>query len=120
MREDLKKAIATIEEVTKQRPTLFRPPIGHTNPTIARIAEELDLTVIGWSVAGYDGVARAVPSRVAARVKAAIDDGDIVLLHDAAERDDHTPACVKALPEILEGANDKNLRIARLGDWLED
>lgn len=118
VRDDLVQAIAAIEEVTGTRPHLFRPPIGHTNPTIARVAEELDLTIVGWSVAAYDGLARAVPARVAARVTARIDDGDIVLLHDAAERDDHVPACVKALPEILSGARDKNLRLARLSDWL--
>jgi len=120
VRDDLKKAVAAIENATKKKPRLFRPPIGHTNPTIARVADELDLTIVGWSVAGYDGIARAQPVRVAERVKAAMDDGDIVLLHDAAERDDHIPACVKALPEILAGAKDKNLRIAQLSDWLED
>lgn len=120
VREDLRRAVAVIEKATQKRPRLFRPPIGHTNPTIVRVADELDLTIVGWSVAGYDGLARAKPTFVAERVKAAIDDGDIVLLHDAAERDDHVPACVKALPEILAGAKDKHLRIARLSDWLED
>lgn len=120
VRADLTRAIAAIEAATQQRPRLFRPPIGHTNPTIARVAEELDLTIVGWSVAAYDGLARAEPTRVAARVVAKMDDGDIVLLHDAAEKDDHVPAGVKALPEILAGAKDKNLRVAKLSDWLED
>lgn len=120
VRDDLVRAIAALQKVTEKRPTLFRPPIGHTNPTIARVAEQLDLTVVGWSVAGYDGIARAKAARVAAHVKARIEDGDIVLLHDAAERDDHDPVGVKALPEILAGAKDKNLRIAKLSDWLDD
>lgn len=120
VRDDLKRAVAAIEKVTAQRPRLFRPPIGHTNPTIARVSEELDLTIVGWSVAAYDGIAAAKPAGVAARVKAALDDRAIVLLHDAAERDDHVPACVAALPEILAGAKDKNVAIARLEDWLED
>ena len=84
------------------------------------VADALDLTVVGWSIAGYDGIARAKPDRVAARVKAQIDDGEIVLLHDAAEKGDHDPAGPKALAEILASAKDKNLRIAKLGDWLED
>lgn len=117
---DLARAVAAIEKVTQKRPTLFRPPIGHTNPTIARVADQLDLTVVGWSVAGYDGIAGAKAARVASRIKAQMDDGDIVLLHDAAERDDHEPVCADALAEILAGAKDKNLRIAKLSDWLED
>jgi peptidoglycan-N-acetylglucosamine deacetylase len=120
VRKDLEKAVKTLEKITKKRPTLFRPPIGHTNPTIARIADQLDLTVIGWSAAGYDGIKSAKPSFVASRVERLLDDGVIVLLHDAAERDDHEPVITKALPQILDAAKEKNLKVARLSDWLED
>lgn len=120
VRRDLERAVRALEKVTRERPTLFRPPVGHTNPTIARIAEQLDLTVVGWSVAGYDGIARAKPAAVAARITHALDDGAIVLMHDAAERDDHEPAGVAALPEVLAAAKDKNLRVARLRDWLAE
>jgi peptidoglycan/xylan/chitin deacetylase (PgdA/CDA1 family) len=119
VRRDLERAVRVLERATKARPVLFRPPVGHTNPTIARIAEQLDLTVVGWSVAGYDGLARARPARVAARVGHRLDDGAIVLLHDAAELDDHEPAAVKALPEILAQAKDKNLAVVRLRDWID-
>jgi len=119
VRRDLERAMRVLEKVTNTRPTLFRPPIGHTNPTIARIAEQLDLTVIGWSIAAYDGLPGASPSKVVSRVTRRLDDGDIVLLHDAAERDDYEPAGPKALSDILLLARDKNLRIARLTDWLE-
>ena len=46
---------------TGRRPVLFRPPIGHTNPTIARVADSLGLIVVGWTVGGRDGVPRARP-----------------------------------------------------------
>jgi peptidoglycan/xylan/chitin deacetylase (PgdA/CDA1 family) len=118
VRRDLERAVKAIEKVTKTRPTLFRPPVGHTNPTIARIADQLDLTIVGWSVAGYDGIAGADPKKVAARITRRLDDGDLVLLHDAAERATHEPTAAKALPEILAAAKDRNLRIARLGDWV--
>ena len=119
VRRDLEHAVRVLEKVTKKRPTLFRPPVGHTNPTIARIAEQLDLTVVGWSVAGYDGIARAEPQKVVARITRKLDDRDIVLLHDAAERDDHEPVAPKLLPDLLAAVKDKNLRIARLGEWVE-
>jgi len=120
VKKDLEKAVRTLEKVTKNKPTLFRPPIGHTNPTIARIADQLDLTVIGWTAAGYDGIAKASPTRVAARVERELDDGVIVLLHDAAERGDHEPVITKALPLILAAAKDKNLKVARLRDWVDE
>jgi len=119
VRRDLERAVRALEKVTNERPTLFRPPVGHTSPTIARIAEQLGLTMVGWSVAGYDGIARSEPRKVVARITRKLDDGDIVLLHDAAERDDHEPVAPRILGEILAAAKDKNLRIARLGDWLE-
>ncbi len=119
VRRDLERAVRVLEKVTNQRPTLFRPPVGHTNPTIARIAEQLELTIVGWSVAGYDGIARAEPKKVLSRITRKLDDGDIVLLHDAAERDDHDPTAPKILGAILAAAKDKNLRVARLGEWVE-
>jgi peptidoglycan/xylan/chitin deacetylase (PgdA/CDA1 family) len=119
VRRDLERAVLAIERVTKRRPALFRPPIGHTNPTIARIAEQLNLVTVGWSLAGFDGIASARPDRVAARIAERLDDGDIVLLHDAAERDDHDPAGVAAVPKVLAAARDKNLRVVPLREWLE-
>ncbi|MGZ3420073.1 MAG: polysaccharide deacetylase family protein, partial [Polyangiales bacterium] len=88
VREDLLAALAAIEDATGARTTLFRPPIGHTNPTIARVAEELGLTIVGFSVRGYDGTSRARADRVRHRVISGLSDGAIVLLHDGAERDD--------------------------------
>ena len=119
VRRDLERAVKGLEKVTNERPTLFRPPIGHTNPTIARIADQLDLTVVGWSAAGRDGLAGADPKAVVSRITKDIDDGAIVLLHDAAERSDHVPAGVAALPGVLGALKDKNLRVARLRDWLD-
>ncbi len=120
VRDDLKKAMAVLTEITGDEPVLFRPPIGHTNPTIARVVKELRLEVIGWSVRALDGVAAADPRRVAARVKRGLEDGAIVLMHDASERDDRTPASVAALPSILAAMAAKNLDGVRVDDWLLD
>lgn len=119
VRRDLEKAIRAIEKVTERRPTLFRPPIGHTNPTIARVADRLELTVVGWTAAGYDGLASANASKVVSRVAQALDDGVIILLHDAAERDDYEPIITKTLPAILDAAKDKHLEIIPLTTWVE-
>jgi peptidoglycan-N-acetylglucosamine deacetylase len=117
VRADLERAIRVVENITEQTPTLFRPPIGHTNPTIARVAEQLDLTIVGWSVGARDGLASTKPADVVTRI-ARGSDGAIVLLHDAAERGDRKPACVAALPEILEQIAAKNLRVVPLATWL--
>ena len=120
VRDDLKKALDVLAEITGERPVLFRPPIGHTNPTIARVVRELGLEVVGWSVRALDGVAASDPKKVAARVKRGLSDGAIVLMHDAAEREDREPASVAALPSILAAMAANNLPGVRVDAWLSD
>lgn len=120
VRDDLVKALDVLEKITGERPVLFRPPIGHTNPTIARVVKELGLEVVGWSVRALDGVAAADPKRVAARVKRGLRDGAIVLMHDAAEREDREPASVAALPAILAAMAEKRLPGVRVDAWTAD
>jgi hypothetical protein len=47
-----------------------------------------------------------------------LEDGAIVLLHDAAERDDHCPASLGALPRILAAMRTRDLDGVRLDAWI--
>jgi peptidoglycan/xylan/chitin deacetylase (PgdA/CDA1 family) len=116
--QDLRRGVEVLERVTGARPVLFRPPIGHTNPTIARVADKLDLLVVGWTVSGRDGTGRATPAGVAARVRSQVRDGAIVLLHDAAERGTHEPAGPRALESILDALVAERLSVVPLANWL--
>lgn len=118
VREDLERGVAALERVTGARPTLFRPPIGHTNPIIARVADALDLTVIGWTVSGHDGVASARVPDVVTRVRRDLRDGIIVALHDAPERGEREPAAVKALGPILDAFASERLDVVPLARWI--
>lgn len=118
VRKDLDRAIATITRVTGTRPVLFRPPIGHTNPAIAREAERLGLVVVGWSARARDGVPGTTPAQVVGRLAPGLEDGAIVLLHDAAERDDRVPVAPAALPAVLDAISAKGLDIAELPPWI--
>jgi len=119
LREDLERGIAVLEAITGRRPRLFRPPIGHTNPAIARVVDDLDLVVVGWTISGRDGVARARVDAVAARVRRDLRDGVIVLLHDAPERGDREPAAVRALPAILDAISAERLDVVPLTCWID-
>jgi peptidoglycan/xylan/chitin deacetylase (PgdA/CDA1 family) len=118
VREDLERGVAALERATGERPILFRPPIGHTNPAIARVVGDLGLVVVGWSVSGLDGLASARPAGVAARVRRGLRDGAIVLLHDAPERGDREPAALRALPEILDAAHAARFDIVPLSQFV--
>jgi peptidoglycan-N-acetylglucosamine deacetylase len=119
VREDLRRGLEAIERITGTRPTLFRPPVGHTNPNIARVVDALDLTVVGWSAAGRDGLASAHVDDVVARVRRELRDGAIVLLHDAPETGDREPAGIKALPAILDAIAAEGLDVVPLAPWVE-
>ena len=119
VRADLERSIVLLHELTGARPLLFRAPIGHISPAMARVARELDLTAIGWSVRGVDGWSGARAAVVAAKVVPRLRDGAIVLLHDAAERGDFMPASVGALPEIVKAAQNKQLSFVRVDSWLD-
>lgn len=119
VRADLKRAIGVLEAITGETPDLWRPPVGHTNPTIARVADELDLVTVGWSVGARDGIA-AKPDAVKARVVRGLRDGAIVLLHDASERGTHEPAGVLALEGILEAIAERNLTVVPIREWVRE
>ncbi len=118
VREDLERGIAALEKITGEPPALFRPPIGHTNPTIARVAEDLALMTVGWSVSAHDGTAGANVERVVARVSSRLRDGAIVLMHDASERGTHAPVAADAIERIVEAGREARLDVVPLEGWL--
>lgn len=106
--QDIRRTQDAIEAACGQRPVLFRPPIGYVMPRTAAGAKRAGVVIVVWSARGVDGLGAADPKRVASRIKRGLKAGAIVLLHDAAERDDFVPASIAALPEILD-------EITRLG-----
>jgi peptidoglycan/xylan/chitin deacetylase (PgdA/CDA1 family) len=117
---DLDKALGTIESVVSVRPRLFRPPVGHVSPRTARAARRLGLRIIGWSARARDGLASTTPDAAFRRVRSALRPGAIVLLHDAAEYDQHEPAGVASLARILEEAKRRGLRCVSVSSLMQE
>jgi peptidoglycan/xylan/chitin deacetylase (PgdA/CDA1 family) len=118
VKRDLLRGLDVLEEITGERTILFRPPIGHTNPIIARVVEELDLVVVGWSVSARDGTRSATKDSILKRLKKGVDHGAIVLMHDASERMDFEPMGPQALPELLAMIADEGIDIVPLENWI--
>lgn len=106
---DLARAVATVERTLGVAPTLFRPPVGFVSGAVAVASERAGLTLVGWSARSLDGRANAAPARVLERATHALENGAILLLHDAAERDDHAPPCLTILGELLVRAKERGL-----------
>ncbi len=60
---------------------LFRPPVGYTNPRIARAVKKMEKQIIGWSLRSYDSVLKE-EYKLLERVTSKIKKSDIVLFHD--------------------------------------
>ncbi len=81
---DLKKNNTLIEKLTNVKPRFFRPPMGITNPNIAKSVKKLNLQTFGWSIRSFDTIAKN-PSKVIHKVCKKIKKGDVILLHDTSE-----------------------------------
>lgn len=118
--DDIRRACDVVARETGRAVRWFRPPVGQVSPRTAEGAKRSGVDIIGWTVRGFDGLEKADPKRVAARIERGLAPGAIVLLHDASERDDFTPASVEALPHILDRIREKGLRVVPLEALLGD
>ena len=117
---DLARGMEVLEGITGSRPTWFRPPIGHTQPGMARALDKLELLTIGWTVSAHDGARWIGDAEVIGRMRRLARDGAILALHDAAEHGDRVPAGVTALPALLEVLEALNLPVVPLSDWVAE
>jgi peptidoglycan/xylan/chitin deacetylase (PgdA/CDA1 family) len=74
-----------LQDAIGKQANLFRPPFGARRPATLRLAHELGLQTVMWSVTGYDWTAppaAEIENKVASRMGG----GDIILLHDGGHR----------------------------------
>jgi peptidoglycan/xylan/chitin deacetylase (PgdA/CDA1 family) len=104
VREDLARAQAAIEDAASVSPMLYRPPYGVLNATALRLARQAGRRTLLWTHWGRDWEKRATPESIAARVTDGVDEGSILLLHDADDYSarDSWRRTVLALPRVLE------------------
>jgi len=115
LREDLARAQEVIARVAGERPKLFRPPVGLTNPRVFRVAAELGLTVVGWTVRGLD-TRRGAPAKVAERIVRRLRPGAIIMLHDGGVTDG---VVVPVMELLLAELDRQGYRAERLDELME-
>ncbi|MFI7695221.1 polysaccharide deacetylase family protein [Nonomuraea sp. NPDC049655] len=93
--EELRTTQALIQDATGRRPTMYRPPYGHTDERVLRMADQQDLAEILWTGTTLDWKLRDAKKIKATVLKLAKRDG-VILMHDT------VPQTVKAMPEILK------------------
>ncbi len=110
LRLEITSSLNAIEATSGIRPTHFRPPYGRIWRKGCKVARELGLTTVLWSLSANDWQAPS-PSTTASRIVDHVADGDIILLHDSGKG---AEATLKALPMIVSGIRTKGFAFATL------
>lgn len=85
IRQELSDCRIALQDVIGEHSNLFRPPFGGRRPAVLRLARELGLEPVMWSVTGYDW--NSPPASVIERkVTRQIRGGDVILLHDGGHK----------------------------------
>jgi peptidoglycan/xylan/chitin deacetylase (PgdA/CDA1 family) len=107
-----------IATVTGRTPRYFRPPYGVLSTAGLLAARRLELTPVLWTAWGRDWVRGATPASVLATIHAGLADGGTVLLHDSdcTSAPGTWRASLAALPELLDGCDQRGWRVGPLRD----
>lgn len=85
IKHELSACRSALQDAIGEHSNLFRPPFGGRRPAVLRIARELILAPVMWSVTGYDWnapPAAAIERKVATQIRG----GDVILLHDGGHK----------------------------------
>lgn len=85
VKQEIRITDLLIEQLIHQKPLLFRPPFGVTNPSIAKASTRLQKYMIGWNIRSLDTVIRQEYD-ILSRVLPRLQPGAIILFHDTSER----------------------------------
>lgn len=111
MIEELKSTEATIEVLTGEKPTLFRPPFGAYNNAVIETSEAAGYKVIQWSVDSLDWK-EFPPEKTVERVLKQVEPGSIVLFHN------HALYVEDYLPPIIEALQANGYQIVPIGELI--
>lgn len=82
MQAEIEQTNEAIAGLTGQKPKLFRPPYGVTNPNLAKAVHRSKMHSIGWSLRSFDTKAKDA-DQLLHRILSQLKGGDIILLHDS-------------------------------------
>jgi peptidoglycan/xylan/chitin deacetylase (PgdA/CDA1 family) len=112
LRRDIERTRDLIHAVTRRAPRYLRPPYGEANPAVLDAIRAAGLIPVFWTVEAADWT-KPGADVIRDRIVAGLDDGAVVLLHDAGGDRRQT---VAAVPPIIEAAVARGLRPVSLSD----
>lgn len=102
-RREVRDGAAAIADLTGQAPRFFRPPHGRLRRCMLDEAERGGQALVLWDRSAVDWGPRGRAPGIARRLHA-VQDGDIVLMHDGGSGINRTGELMKVLPQFLAHA----------------
>lgn len=99
MTKDIMRCKSLLQKLSGREVTLFRPPFGVVNPTVARAVKACGLHTVGWNVRSFDTMHTERDDwreRTLSRIMKRVRPGSVILLHD------RLPGAASLLSAILE------------------
>ncbi|HEX2237625.1 MAG TPA: polysaccharide deacetylase family protein [Gammaproteobacteria bacterium] len=110
---EVAQATDALADIVGRRPRYFRPPFGRLRRVMIDAAQELEQTVVLWSLSGRDWGPWGRAALIAKRLARA-QPGDIILLHDARWHHNRPWEMLATLADFLAGLSGKDLLSAPL------
>lgn len=99
-RQEVRAGTDAIADIIGKAPIFFRPPHGRLRRCMLEEVERAGQTLVLWDRSAVDWGPLGTASRISHRLKA-VQNGDIVLMHDGGRGINRPDELVKVLPQFL-------------------
>lgn len=106
-----------INDIVGFRTKLFRAPYGFLNDELIEQLDEMDYSVVGWSVDSLDWQ-EAAPEVIAYNVISNIHPGAIILMHDGADETGDRTNTIESLRQIIPNLREQGLEFETVPEML--
>ncbi len=105
-RAEVRDGANVLADILGFPPKYFRPPHGARRRCMLDTARELNESIVMWDVSAIDWGWLGTSQRIAKRLTRA-DDGDIILMHDGANRHNRPDQLLSVLPGFLKALGEE-------------
>jgi peptidoglycan/xylan/chitin deacetylase (PgdA/CDA1 family) len=113
-RRQVRDGAAALGDILGYAPRFYRPPHGRSRSCMTEAARQCGETPVGWDLSAIDWGWLGTANRIARRLQR-VNPGDIVLMHDGANRHNRPDELLRVLPGFLDELQRRNLRAVALG-----
>jgi peptidoglycan-N-acetylglucosamine deacetylase len=118
-KDELERSAEIVEEITGEKPTLFRPPWGSFNENTQELLLSRGMHLINWDVDSTDYLSLST-EEIAEKVLSQVKPGSIVLFHDADEFGNPRNKINEVLSVIFEELKKRGYEFVTVDELIEE